>query len=62
MEKKLQHREHWLTATLRSISDGVIATDVTGRVIFMNPVAELLTGWDLEEAMGRDINQISSDL
>jgi two-component system cell cycle sensor histidine kinase/response regulator CckA len=58
MEKKLQHREHWLAATLRSISDGVIATDVNGRVIFMNPVAELLTGWNQDEAIDQDINQI----
>jgi two-component system cell cycle sensor histidine kinase/response regulator CckA len=58
MEKKLQRREHWLAATLRSISDGVIATDVNGRVIFMNPVAELLTGWNQEEAIDQDINQI----
>ena len=58
MEKKLQHREHWLSATLRSISDGVIATDMSGQVIFMNSVAELLTGWDLGESVGRDINEI----
>ena len=53
MEKKLQSREHWLGVTLRSISDGVIATDVTGQVIFMNPVAELLTGWPLADALGK---------
>ncbi len=58
MEKKSQNRQHWLTATLRSISDGVIATDVSGRVIFMNPAAEFLTDWDLEEAKGVDINQL----
>jgi PAS domain S-box-containing protein len=58
MEKKLQRREHWLSATLRSISDGVIATDVSGRVIFMNPVAELLTGWNQEEAVDQNIKHI----
>ena len=58
MEKKLQSREHWLDVTLRSISDGVIATDVTGQVIFMNPVAELLTGWPLADALGKDVRLV----
>jgi PAS domain S-box-containing protein len=58
MEKKLQCREHWLTATLRSISDGIIATDVSGQIIFMNPVAELLTGWQLGDAMGQDVSNV----
>ena len=58
MEKKLQSREHWLNITLRSINDGVIATDVTGQVIFMNPVAELLTGWPLADALGKDVGLV----
>ncbi len=58
MEKKLQHKEHWLNATLRSISDGIIATDITGRVIFMNTVSEFLTGWQSEEALGKNICKV----
>jgi PAS domain S-box-containing protein len=38
--------------TLESIADAVIATDVDGRVVFMNPVAEHLTGWRLDDAVG----------
>lgn len=53
MEQKLQERENWLYTTLRSIGEGVITTDKKGKISFMNPVAEELTGWDKETAMGR---------
>jgi diguanylate cyclase (GGDEF)-like protein/PAS domain S-box-containing protein len=47
-----------LAVTLSSIGDGVISTDHEGRVVFMNPVAERLTGWLLAEAKGRSILQV----
>lgn len=40
----------WLRVTLSSIGDGVITTDREGRVTFVNPVAQALTGWTQEEA------------
>jgi PAS domain S-box-containing protein len=47
------HRERaWLGATLTSIDDGVIAVDARDRVTWMNPVAERLTGWARDDAMG----------
>jgi diguanylate cyclase (GGDEF)-like protein/PAS domain S-box-containing protein len=47
-----------LEVTLRSIGDGVISADHEGRVVFMNPVAEALTGWTLAEAKGRSLRQV----
>ena len=39
--------------TLNSIGEAVICTDVGGKVTFLNPVAEKLTGWSLQDAAGR---------
>jgi PAS domain S-box-containing protein len=50
-------REQLLT-TLRSIGDAVIATDPSGRVTFMNEVAQELTGWKLGEAEGKDLREV----
>src|SRR5205807_9909706 len=44
-----------LTVTLHSIGDAVIATDNEGRITFLNPVAEALTGWTLQEAAGKPL-------
>ena len=44
--------------TLQSIGDAVITTDIEGRVEFLNPVAEELTGWSNEEAIGQPLPQI----
>src|SRR5207302_2693424 len=47
-----QQRE-WLERTLESIGGAVIATDGEGRIVFMNPVAERLTGWSTADARGQ---------
>jgi len=58
MERKLKESERWLATTLRSIGDGVIATDEKGLVTFMNPVAGALTGWKWEDALGKDFTEV----
>ncbi|MBW3550291.1 MAG: response regulator, partial [Proteobacteria bacterium] len=53
------HREReWLTATLGSIGDAVIAVDADQRVTWLNPVAERLTGWPRGEALGLDLDEV----
>ncbi len=54
-EQTLDEERQLLAATLKSIDDGVIVTGEDGRIRFMNPVAEALTGWTLEEGNGRDL-------
>ena len=54
-EKELRDSEKFLRTTLNSIADGVIVTDVQGRVTAMNPVSENLTGWSFNEAKGKDL-------
>ncbi|MBN2263606.1 MAG: PAS domain-containing protein, partial [Prolixibacteraceae bacterium] len=47
-----------LSITLMSIGDGVIATDTSGNITRMNPVAELLTGFTVEEAKGKHLEKV----
>ena len=54
----LREQAERLSVTLSSIGDGVIATDIEGRVDFINPVAETLTGWTSAEAVRRSILQV----
>jgi PAS domain S-box-containing protein len=44
--------------TLSSIGDGVITTDTEGRITFLNPVAEAMTGWKLSEAAGQPVDTV----
>ncbi|MFM7065495.1 MAG: EAL domain-containing protein [Gammaproteobacteria bacterium] len=57
-EEALFREKEDAQVTLHSIADGVISADRLGRVEYLNPVAEGLTGWHLAEALGRDIGEI----
>jgi PAS domain S-box-containing protein len=57
-ELLLAQEKERLAVTLRSIGDGVITTDTTGRIVLLNKAAEALTGWKTEEATGRPLSEV----
>ena len=65
MEKKLKESERrsreknqWLVAAIESVGDAVIATDLEGTIRLINPIAEALTGWKQNEALGKPLGNI----
>lgn len=57
-ETRLRKVERWLATTLRSIGDGVIATDDQGLITLINPLAESVTGWSSFEAVGKPLDEV----
>ncbi len=57
-EKQLRSMERWLSTTLRSIGDGVLVTDLEGRVTFANRVAENILGMTRHEIVGREFADV----
>jgi two-component system cell cycle sensor histidine kinase/response regulator CckA len=57
-EAALAAEKERLAVTLRSIGDGVIATNLEGQVVILNRVAEQLTGWTQAEAQGHSVRDI----
>ena len=57
-KKEVPHKTEdgsWFNDTLLSVGDAIIATDEEGMVIFINPMAEALTGWTKESAEGKEV-------
>src|SRR3954467_5160556 len=48
----------WYQVTLAAIGDAVMTTDPEGLVTYMNPVAEKLTGWSADEALGKPLEDV----
>jgi len=57
-DEALAAEKERLAVTLRSIVDGVIATDVDGRIVLVNRAGEDLTGWSNEEARGHLLQDV----
>jgi PAS domain S-box-containing protein len=55
---ELIESRQWLQTTLESVGDALIACDRHRRVELMNPVAQQLTGWTLEEAKGKPLETV----
>ncbi len=58
LERQLSNEKEQLLVTLRSIGDGVITTDISGRVVLLSKAAEELTGWNQQEARGRSLDEV----
>lgn len=57
-EEKLKMEKEKLRTTLDSIGDAVISTDMEGKIVRMNSVAERLTGWKLKDVIGKPIEKV----
>ena len=57
-EAALYREKELAQVTLASIGDGVITTDTEGRVRYLNPVAEYLTGWKTPQAEGKPLTEV----
>ena len=57
-EEALFREKESAQITLQSIGDGVVTTDAKGVIDYLNPVAESLTGWRLEDSQGRAIEEV----
>jgi PAS domain S-box-containing protein len=58
VEEGLVEQREWLRVTLSSIGDGVIVTNIQGQVELINPVAEAMTGWSAQDAIGRSVSDV----
>jgi PAS domain S-box-containing protein len=57
-EQRLRQQRELVQVTLSSIGDAVIATDIDGKINFLNPTAEDITGWSLLEAADKPLDEI----
>ena len=57
-KEKLKEGKEWLSTTLKSIGEAVVAVNSNGTIQYMNPIAEKMTGWSEDEARNTSINDV----
>ncbi|MCI0489111.1 MAG: PAS domain S-box protein [Blastocatellia bacterium] len=57
-ERRLREQREWLQLTLSSIGIAVIATDLEGKINFVNPAAAATTGWAQSQAVGHSLDEV----
>jgi PAS domain-containing protein len=57
-EQELRDQAEWFRVTLASIGDAVVTVDTESRISFLNDAAVELTGWPLEAAIGRPMDEV----
>ena len=58
IQRLLKEREEWLATILKGINDGIIVTDDKGKITFINPSAQTITGWKEPEAIEQPLDRV----
>ena len=58
LERQLQESDRWFSHTMRCVHDAIVLVEPDRSLRFMNPAAEALTGWRLEDATGRPVDDL----
>lgn len=62
MEERLHHSNSFLNNLIKSAIDGIIASDMTGKILIFNKAASKITGYSVDEVIGKlDIRKIYPD-
>ncbi len=60
IDKKLKQQERLFSAILHSVHDGIVATGMNTEILFMNPIAEKMCGWNENDAQGKTASMVLS--
>ena len=60
IEKALARAKEYAEVTLHALGEAVLTADANGKVVYINPAAERITGWSSAEAQGKPLDQIYS--
>lgn len=58
LRNELRQQKEYLSITLTSMAEGLITTDDAGKIVYMNPAAEMLTGWKGTEAKNQPLHKV----